>query len=143
VRRELQQLATIDGQPGVLDAGLYRPEKVATVYRDVIRRARLSLTGGRPAILDGTWRDPHQRHLVHALATQTASTWLEILCATSVDTAVERVRGRTAGASEVTPQIARAVAIRDDTWDTAYPIDTSQALREATDEVEKLWHNVR
>ncbi len=140
VRRELQQHNTIDGEAGLLDEGLYRPEQVAAVYYEVIRRARSSLTGGRPVILDGTWRDPRQRQLARALASQTASTLLEIVCWTSVDRAVERVRHRPAGASDATPHIAGVLAVRDDTWDTAHPIDTSQALGDCTDQAEKLWH---
>jgi predicted kinase len=143
VRRELQQHGAIDGEAGVLDAGLYRPDNVAAVYHDVIRRARLSLTGGRPVILDGTWRDPRQRHLAHELVAQTASTLLEIVCWTSVDKAVGRVQGRPPGASDATPQIARELAPRDEAWDTARPIDTGQAVKDCTDQAEKLWHNVR
>ena len=139
VRRELQQHGTIDGETGLLDEGLYRPEQVAAVYDEVIRRARLSLTGGRPVILDGTWRDPRQRLLARALANQTGSTLLEIVCWTSVDAAVERVGHRVAGASDATPHIARALAVRDDAWDTAHPIDTSQALSDCTGQAEKLW----
>jgi uncharacterized protein len=142
VRREMQRRGTMDGEAGILDAGLYQPDKVAAVYHDVIRRARLSLTGGRSVILDGTWRDPRQRRLAHALASQTASTVLEIVCWTSVDAAVERVRGRARGASDATPRIAHALAVRDDAWDTAHPIDTSQALKDCTDQAEKLWHNL-
>jgi uncharacterized protein len=141
VRRELQQHGTIDGETGLLDEGLYQPEQVAAVYDEVIRRARLSLTGGRPVILDGTWRDPRQRLLARALANQTASTLLEIVCWTSVDAAVERVGHRVAGASDATPHIARALAVRDDAWDTAHPIDTSQALSDCTGQAEKLWRN--
>jgi len=141
VRRELQQHGTISGEAGLLDEGLYRPEQVAAVYHEVIRRARSSLTGGRPVILDGTWRDTRRRQPARALASQTASTLLEIVCWTSVDRAVERVRHRPAGASDATPHIAGALAVRDDTWDTAYPIDTSQALGDCTDQAEKLWHN--
>ena len=33
VRRELQQHGTIDGEAGILDEGLYRPDRVAAVYR--------------------------------------------------------------------------------------------------------------
>ena len=103
VRRELQTRGTIDGEAGILDEGLYRPDRVAAVYREVIRRARLSLTGGRPVILDGTWRDPRHRRLAHALARQTASTPLEIVCWTSADAAVERVGHRAPSASDATP----------------------------------------
>jgi uncharacterized protein len=141
VRRELQQHGTIDGEAGLLDEGLYRPEQVAAVYDEVIRRARLSLTGGRPVILDGTWRDPRQQLLARALANQTASTLLEIVCWTSMDAAVERVGHRVAGASDATPHIARALAVRDDAWDTAHPIDTSQAMSDCTGQAEKLWRN--
>ena len=141
VRRELQQHGTIDGETGLLDEGLYGPEPVAAVYDEVIRRARLSLTGGRPVILDGTWRDPRQRLLARALANQTASTLLEIVCWTSVHAAVERVEHRVTGASDATPHIARALAVRDDAWDTAHPIDTSQALSDCTGQAEKLWRN--
>ena len=141
VRRELQQHGTIDGEAGILDGGLYRPEQVAAVYHEVLWRARLSLSGGQRVILDGTWRDPRQRQLAGALASQTASTLLEIVCWTSVDRAVERVRHRPAGASDATPHIAGVLAVRDDTWDTAHPIDTSQALGDCADQAEKLWHN--
>jgi aminoglycoside phosphotransferase family enzyme/predicted kinase len=143
VRRELQRNGTIDGEAGILDTGLYRPDQVAAVYDEVIRRARVSLTGGRSVILDGTWRDPHQRGLAHELATHTASTLFEIVCWTSLDAAIERVRNRAAGASDATPGIARALAVRDETWDTAHPIDTAQALKDCTDEAEKLWRSVR
>jgi aminoglycoside phosphotransferase family enzyme/predicted kinase len=141
VRHELQQRGTVDGEAGVLDEGLYRPEQVAAVYREVIRRARLSLTGGRPVILDGTWRDLRQRRLARALASQTASTLIEIVCWTSVEAAVERVEQRAAGASDATPHIARVLAVHDDAWDTAHPIDTSQPLSDCADQAEKLWRN--
>jgi uncharacterized protein len=142
VRRELQERGAISGEAGILDEGLYRRDQVVAVYHEVVRRARRSLTDGRPVILDGTWRDPRQRRLARALASQTASTMLEIVCWTSVDAAVERVAHRAAGASDATSHIARELAVRDDAWDTAHPIDTSQALSDCTDQAEKLWHNV-
>ncbi|WP_375481428.1 nucleoside monophosphate kinase [uncultured Mycobacterium sp.] len=141
VRRELQQHGTIGGATGVLDEGLYRPEKVAAVYHDVIRRARLSLTRGQSVILDGTWRNPHQRQLAHALAEHTASALLEIVCWTPVDAAVQRVEQRGASSSDATAHIARALAVRDDASDSRHRIDTSQTIDHCTDEAEKLWHN--
>lgn len=140
VRRELQQSGAVVGEPGVLDSGLYRPDRVASVYDEVIRRAGDLLTGGRSVILDGTWRDSDRRQLAQSLATKTASALLEIVCWASVGAAVARVEHRTAGASDATPHIARALAVRDDTWETAHPINTSQPLAECTDEAETLWH---
>ena len=43
VRRELRDSGTVTGDPGVLNAGLYSPDKVATVYEAVLRRARVCL----------------------------------------------------------------------------------------------------
>jgi predicted kinase len=97
------------------------------------------LTGGRSVILDATWRDPDRRQLAQSLATQTASALIEIVCWASVDAAVERVEHRAAGASDATPHIARALAVRDDTWETAQPINTSRPLAECSDEAETLW----
>ena len=57
VRRELQQSGVIAGRVGDLDAGLYAPENVSVVYREVLQRARPRLDAGRTVILDGTWRD--------------------------------------------------------------------------------------
>lgn len=142
VRRELLKQGAIEGEAGVLDAGLYQPEHIAAVYSDVIRRAHTCLAGGQSVILDGTWRNPVHRSMAQQLATPTASALLEIVCRTPGDASVERVRDRTAGTSDATPQIAGALAIRDDAWDTAHPIDTSRALAECTDQAEKLWHNV-
>ncbi|MDI3315258.1 MAG: AAA family ATPase [Mycobacterium sp.] len=141
VRRELHEHGAIAGEAGVLDAGLYHPDNVAAVYHEVIRRARALLTGGHPVILDGTWRDPRQRRLARELAAQTSSALLEIVCWTSVDVAVDRVQARPPGASQATPQIARRLAVRDDAWDTAHPIDTGQALTDSLDEAEILWRN--
>lgn len=139
VRRELQQSGAVVGEPGILDSGLYRPDRVASVYAEAIRRAGELLTGGRSVILDATWRDPDRRQLAQSLATQTASALIEIVCWASVDAAVERVEHRAAGASDATPHIARALAVRDDTWETAQPINTSRPLAECSDEAETLW----
>ncbi len=129
VRRDLQQHGAIGGAPGLLDAGLYEPSNVKSVYREIIDRARKFVTHGRSVILDATWRDPRQRHLAEQLATETMSAFLEIGCWTSVDVAVERVRRRgSGGASQATPLIARELTLRDDAWDTAHLIDTAQAL---------------
>ncbi len=140
VRRELQRSGAVVGEPGVLDSGLYRPDRVASVYDEVIRRAGELLTGGRSVILDGTWRDSDRRQLAQSLSRKTASALLEIVCWASVGAAVSRVEHRAAGASDATPRIARALAVRDDTWETAHPINTSQPLAECIDEAETLWH---
>ncbi|WP_232070271.1 bifunctional aminoglycoside phosphotransferase/ATP-binding protein [Mycobacterium noviomagense] len=143
VRREMQRHGTIQGEVGILDAGLYQPGQVTAVYEEIIRRAHSLLSSGRSVILDGSWRDPRHRRLAHALADQTASTLLEIVCWTSLDTAIKRVQRREPGTSDATPKIARDLAVRDGAWATAHPIDTSQALEDCTDQAAKLWLSAR
>ena len=72
VRRELRESGAITGDAGVLDAGLYSPDNVATVYEVALRRARMCLGNGQSVILDGTWRDPQIRAHAHRLATRNA-----------------------------------------------------------------------
>lgn len=142
VRRDLRRDGAIDGPPGVLDSGLYEPEKIDAVYRETLERAKILLARGQSVILDGTWRNPRQRLRAEQLASGTKSAFLEIACWTSVDTAVERVTSRSGrGTSEVTPLIAREMALRDDRWDTAHLIDTAQALTDCADTAEKLWYD--
>ena len=141
VRRELRQHGALDGEAGVLNAGLYAPDHVDAVYGETLCRAEVLLTHGQSVILDATWRDLRERRLAEQLANDTMSTLLEIACWTSADVAVQRVESRGAGSSsDATPLIASKLALRDDAWDTAHLIDTARRLPECTDEAEKLWH---
>lgn len=140
VRRELRHCGTIQGEAGLLDAGLYEADKVETVYRETIARAKDFLARGQSVILDATWRDPHRRHLAEQLATETMSVFVEIACWTSADVALERVTKRgLKGASEATPMIAKEMTLRDDAWETAHLVDTAHALPDCIDHAEKIW----
>ncbi len=80
VRQELQRSGAIAGRVGDLNAGLYAPENVSAVYEEVLRRARSLLSNGSAVILDGTWRDAHQRQRARTVATETASPVVEFEC---------------------------------------------------------------
>lgn len=135
VRRELQAMGVITGYPGDLDAGLYRPNNVRTVYEVVLHRARALLGNGQSVILDGTWRNPQTRTHAYCIAHETFSTLVEIRCSTDADRIVTRQQGN----SDVTPAIATALAEQHDKWDTAYPLDTSRPLNLSVEEVHELW----
>lgn len=139
VRRELRESGVISGDAGVLDRGLYSPDKVATVYEAVLRRARPLLGDGRSVILDGTWRDPDARAHAHRLASQTHSAIVEFACSATADTAAGRIATRRGGNSEVTPEIAAALAERRAGWDTAHRIDTSRPVRDSVREALDAW----
>lgn len=139
VRRELRNAGVITGDAGVLDQGLYSPDNVARVYEAALRRAGLLLGDGQSVILDGTWRDPQMRARALRLASVTHSATVEFICLATVDTAAGRIRTRRQGASEVTPEIAAALAAQQAGWDTAHPIDTSQTLEHLVTEAHGFW----
>ncbi len=139
VRRELRGSGAIGGDSGVLDAGLYRPDNVAAVYEGVLGRARALLTGGQSVILDGTWRDPAMRAQAHRLAAETHSAMVELMCSAPVDSAADRIRTRGPGSSEVTPEIAAALAAQHAGWDTAHVIDTSGTHEDVVRQAHEVW----
>jgi aminoglycoside phosphotransferase family enzyme/predicted kinase len=140
VRRELRDAGIITGDAGVLDQGLYSPENVATVYEVALRRAGRLLANGQSVILDGTWRDPHMRAHAYRLASETHSAMVELTCSATEDTAAGRITTTRTGNSEVTPEIAAAMAARGSGWSTAHQIDTSRACEDSVREAHDVWH---
>lgn len=139
IRRELHESAAITGGSGVLDAGLYNRNNVSTVYEVALGRARELLGNGQSVILDGTWQDPHIRAHAHQLAMDTLSAMVELKCVVPVDVAAERIMTRRPGDSEVTPEIAVALASRNGRWDTAYPVDTARSLEHSVEAAHRVW----
>jgi uncharacterized protein len=139
VRRELRESGIITGDTGVLNAGLYSPDKVTTVYEVALRRARLCLGNGQSVILDGTWRDPQIRAQAHRLASETHSAAVEVMCTARVDTAADRIRTRQPGNSDATPEIATTLAAQHTGWDTAHRMDTSRPLEDSLQEAHDIW----
>ncbi len=139
VRRELRDSGAISGDAGVLDEGLYHPGNVATVYEAALRRAHSQLGEGQSVILDGTWRDPQMRALAHRVASDTHSATVELRCVAGTDTAAGRITTRAPGNSEVTPQIAAAMAAQQADWDTARRIDTSGAPEDSARQALDVW----
>ena len=138
VRRELQQTGAIAGRVGDLDAGLYAPENVSAVYDEVLRRARSLLSNGSPVILDGTWRDAHQRERARTVATETASPVVEFVCSVPLSEAMERIAARGPSMSDATPQIATALGeLGTESADT-YPIDTARPLADSVAEAQRI-----
>ena len=142
VRRELREWGDITGERGVLHAGLYRPENVATVYSVVLRRARECLSNGQSVILDGTWLDPQLRAQAFCLAAETHSAVVGFVCAATIDTAASRIRTRGPGSSDATPEISTALAAGHAGWDRAHRIDTSRAVQSSVQEAQEVWRRV-
>ena len=142
VRAQLAAGGRISGEPGVLGQGLYTPENIEAVYAAVLEAARQSLGNGRTVILDGTWSDPHYRDRARRLAAETHAVTLEFACAAPLDASVERIRTRTETTSQVTPEIAAALAGHGHTWPECHRIDTTRTPAESVAEALHICRSV-
>ena len=127
VRAALASRGDISGEPGVLGEGLYTAENIEAVYTAVLGEARHALREGRSVVLDGTWSDPRYRERARTVAADAAAAMVELACAAPLGATVGRIRTRTRTTSQVTPEIATALAGRDHgTWPEAHRIDTTR-----------------
>lgn len=126
VRAAMVARGQISGEHGVLGQGLYTPENIEAVYAAVLEAARQILAAGRTVVLDGTWSDPHYRDRARQLAAETSALTVELRCTAPLDASVDRIRTRTETTSQVTPDIATALAAQDDSWPQAHRIDTTR-----------------
>ena len=137
VRRELLDSGTLVGTAGVLDAGLYSPGNVTTVY-EVPAPIADRVERGTIRDPDGTWRDPQIRADARRMASETHSALLELMCTATVDTAADRIRTRPPGSSEVTPQIAATLATNTRLGD-AHRMNTSRPLEHSVRPAHEIW----
>ncbi|MGE2715097.1 AAA family ATPase [Mycolicibacterium litorale] len=136
VRRELQAGQVLTGDVGVLNAGVYSPDKVDAVYDTVLERAAELLGGGESVILDGTWREPRHRDAAQDVAQRTGATLVELACTTPLATAQARIETRRSTTSDATPQIA--AAITGHVWSGAHPVDTGRPLTDSVAEAQQI-----
>ncbi len=140
VRKDLERDDVIGGAPGELDAGLYTPENVATVYKVVLRRAHSMLAAGESVILDGTWRDEVHRAQARELAANAHAVLLEMACTTPLAEAQERIAQRRNSTSDATPEIARGIDEQqgEASWNGAHRIATDRPLADSVAEAHQL-----
>ncbi len=126
VRAGMVERGEISGEPGVLGEGLYTRENIEAVYAAILDAAREILASGRTVVLDGTWADPHYRDRARRLAAEMHVLTVELCCAAPLEDTVDRIRARTETTSQVTPDIATALAAHDSSWQQAHLIDTTR-----------------
>jgi len=138
VRQEMVRTGVISGHAGELNSGLYRPENVAAVYDEVLRRAHGLLLAGVSVILDGTWRDTGPRERARTLAAESQAQIVEFTCALPPERAAARVEARTGSTSDATPEIAVALAGDDAAWRAGHRLDTSRPLADSVAEAQQI-----
>lgn len=128
VRAELHGAGRLGGPAGQYGAGRYSREQVERVYREMLTRAGLLLAQGYSVILDATWRDAEVRQHARALAHDHSCPIVELECSAPLPVAQDRIRHRRGGTSEVTAEIAAAVAKEPFSWPEAHRLDTTESL---------------
>ena len=141
VRAAMVRNGEIAGAPGVLGEGLYTPDNIEAVYAAVLRAAEQNLQAGRTVVLDGTWSDPDCRERARRLAAETRSEIVEFACIAPLDDTVDRIRTRTHTTSQVTPEIATALAGHDTSWPQCHRIDTARPVAESVAEAMNVLHS--
>lgn len=133
VRAELCGAGRLSGSAGQYGTGRYSPEQVELVYREMLNRAGLLLAQGRSVILDATWRDTDARRRARALGRDHRCPTVEMECSAPLGIAQERIRNRRDTTSEVTTEIAAALAQENSSWPEAHRIDTTEPLTASVD----------
>ncbi len=130
VRAAMAARGEIDGQPGILGEGLYSRENVAKVYDAVLGQTHRGLCEGHTVILDGTWTDPGHRQRARRVAAEGSAPVVEFSCTAPLETTVSRIRNRGPTASQITPDLAIALAGQtgagEDGPPGIHPIDTAR-----------------
>ena len=148
VRKDLAAVGHRQPHAAEVDEDLYRPERVAQVYDELLDRARRLLARGESVVLDASWTSAHARRAAIDLARATNSDLVQLDCRVAPDVARARIASREPGsdASDATPEVFDALANRADPWPdadvvaTGRPIDAvlADARRAVAEQLEEL-----
>jgi hypothetical protein len=139
LRKDLAGVAHDDHTGAALDAGLYSPAMNERTYGELLRRAGELLAEGESVVLDASWTDAGHRDRARDLATSAGAELSELRCVLDPAEAARRIdrrmadqrAGRGGGASDATPEIARALADRADAWPEAREVPTGGAAADS------------
>lgn len=103
----------------------YRPQDRDATYAALIDEARAELAAGRSVILDATFTSERWRSEARRVAEEQNAAFGALRCSAPIALLERRLTERAPGASDATPEVARALAERDEPWADAATVDTS------------------
>ena len=110
-----------------LGEGLYAPEVTEATYGALLDRAGTCLAHGLSVVLDATFAQARFREAATLLARRGVANLTELRCNLPSEVAAQRIAARArTDASDATPEIAAAIAGREEPWPTAIEVDTSK-----------------
>lgn len=136
VRKELAGIPVGTAAPSGFGTGLYRDERVAETYAELVERARSLLGAGESVIIDASFGSERQRQLARRLADAARAELVELRCTAPVAVADERIRARQAAGtdeSDADPEIAARLAAAADPWPESVAVPTDGPLEAAVE----------
>jgi uncharacterized protein len=125
------------GPPGTLHEDRYAPARVDEVYREMLSRATELLAAGEHVVLDASWSEESRREAARRLARSARAVPGELCCTCPPEVAHGRIRARSErgdSSSQVTVELATALAAGRDAWPHATRIDTTGTAEHALEQ---------
>lgn len=129
VRKQLAGLRPEQRAASPLDEGLYATASTDRTYDELLGHARTALRLGESVVLDASWSDPARRAAARAVAAETCSELIELVCTAPPQVVAERTARRAAqgrDASDVDARMAGLLAERFAPWPQAHVLDTTR-----------------
>jgi uncharacterized protein len=136
VRKELVGVDATHRLEERFGAGAYDDATTEATYGVLVQRARALVERGESVVVDASWTAAGPRQRLRAMADETATELVELVCEVEPAVAAARIThrlGAAADASDATPTIARAMAARADAWPEATVIDTHRPAEKCVD----------
>ncbi|MDH3302652.1 MAG: AAA family ATPase [Acidimicrobiia bacterium] len=114
----------------------YNVDAQDRVYRGLLEQAEVLLVRGESVVLDATWSYERRRAWARELADRTHSDLTTIQVMAPLELACQRLQIRRAVAddpSDATPELARRLDDRFETWSEAVPISSEGTITETVD----------
>jgi len=138
VRKELAAVPITAHAHDRFGDGLYRVDRIAATYTELLRRAQRCLALGQSVILDASWSRSPTRADALALALVAEAALYEVRCTVDDEVARRRLVERAeAGhdASDADVDIAHRMAMTFASWPSAYSVDTAESVEQVTSQL--------
>jgi uncharacterized protein len=140
IRKELAGIDPTTPAGAPYGEGLYAPERTEELYAELAHRAERLLARGESVILDASWTAQRNRDRAAGIARRTYSRLVQLECRADAEATSLRIRDRVGSASDATPAIATAMAVRADPWPDAVPIPTTSSVAESLEAAAAAWN---
>ncbi len=139
-RKSLAGIAPTEHRYEPFGGGIYAPAVSRHTYDTMLSQAREHLAKGRSVVLDGTWRQSHDRHLARDVAQNTGAALWVVECVAPTEEIRRRLERRLRDKSAVSDarwelfqqQLTEWEPVREVSSDRYIKLDTSRSPRKTS-----------